>query len=259
MVPFAGWEMPVQYEGVIPEHRAVRTDCGVFDVSHMGELEVEGPRAHELLQGLLSNDLDRVAAGRSAVHAADERARRDRRRPDRLPARSAPLPAGRQRLEPRGRLRVAARARDPRLGRPRRLRRVRAARRPGPARARAARPAGRASVHLAGGRARRRRVHGQLHRLHGRARGGADDDGRRRPGAVGPSRRPRSRARAGSAPATRCGSRPASRCTATTSGRTPTRSPPGSAGRARSRRTSRARTSSGGSRSAARRSAWRRS
>ncbi len=43
MVPFAGWEMPVQYEGVIPEHRAVRTDAGVFDVSHMGELEVEGP------------------------------------------------------------------------------------------------------------------------------------------------------------------------------------------------------------------------
>jgi aminomethyltransferase len=63
MVPFAGWEMPVQYEGVIAEHRAVRTDCGVFDVSHMGELEIEGPRAHELLQGLLSNDLDRVEPG----------------------------------------------------------------------------------------------------------------------------------------------------------------------------------------------------
>src|ERR687886_441491 len=57
LVPFAGWEMPVQYEGVIPEHRAVRRDCGVFDVSHMGELLVEGPRAQELLQGLLSNDL----------------------------------------------------------------------------------------------------------------------------------------------------------------------------------------------------------
>ena len=63
MVPFAGWEMPVQYEGVIEEHRAVRTDCGVFDVSHMGELEVEGPRAAELLQSLLSNDLDRVDVG----------------------------------------------------------------------------------------------------------------------------------------------------------------------------------------------------
>ena len=63
MVPFAGWEMPVQYEGVITEHRAVREDCGVFDVSHMGELEVEGPRARELLQSLLSNDLDRIEPG----------------------------------------------------------------------------------------------------------------------------------------------------------------------------------------------------
>jgi aminomethyltransferase len=65
LVPFAGWEMPVQYEGVIPEHRAVRTDCGVFDVSHMGEIEVEGPRAQELLQGLLSNDLDKVGPGQA--------------------------------------------------------------------------------------------------------------------------------------------------------------------------------------------------
>jgi aminomethyltransferase len=65
MVPFAGWEMPVQYAGVIAEHRAVRTDCGVFDVSHMGELEVEGPRAHQLLQSLLSNDLDRIGVGRA--------------------------------------------------------------------------------------------------------------------------------------------------------------------------------------------------
>jgi aminomethyltransferase len=63
MVPFAGWEMPVQYEGVIPEHRAVRTDCGVFDVSHMGQIHVEGPSAHELLQSLLSNDLDRIGDG----------------------------------------------------------------------------------------------------------------------------------------------------------------------------------------------------
>jgi aminomethyltransferase len=63
MVPFAGWEMPVQYEGVIPEHRAVREDCGVFDVSHMGEIEVEGPHARDLLQSLLSNDLDRLEIG----------------------------------------------------------------------------------------------------------------------------------------------------------------------------------------------------
>ena len=65
MVSFAGWEMPVQYGGVIPEHKAVRTDAGVFDVSHMGEIDVEGPRAHELLQSLLSNDLDRLEPGQA--------------------------------------------------------------------------------------------------------------------------------------------------------------------------------------------------
>jgi aminomethyltransferase len=63
LVPFAGWEMPVQYEGVIPEHRAVRTDAGVFDVSHMGEIEVEGPTARDLLQSTLSNDIDSLEPG----------------------------------------------------------------------------------------------------------------------------------------------------------------------------------------------------
>jgi aminomethyltransferase len=63
MVPFAGWEMPVQYDGVIPEHKAVRADCGVFDVSHMGELEVEGMHAPALLQSLLSNDLEKLEVG----------------------------------------------------------------------------------------------------------------------------------------------------------------------------------------------------
>src|SRR3984893_9532523 len=63
MVPFAGWEMPVQYEGVIQEHRAVRGGAGVFDVSHMGELEGEGPRAATFRQELLSHDLDRLEPG----------------------------------------------------------------------------------------------------------------------------------------------------------------------------------------------------
>ncbi len=63
LVPFAGWEMPVQYQGVIPEHKAVRTDAGVFDVSHMGEIEVEGPTARDLLQKSLSNDVDRLEPG----------------------------------------------------------------------------------------------------------------------------------------------------------------------------------------------------
>ncbi|HET7514177.1 MAG TPA: glycine cleavage system aminomethyltransferase GcvT [Gaiella sp.] len=63
MVPFAGWEMPVQYTGVIPEHLAVRADAGAFDVSHMGQLHVEGPMSAEFLQSMLSNDLDRLSDG----------------------------------------------------------------------------------------------------------------------------------------------------------------------------------------------------
>ena len=63
MVPFAGWEMPVQYEGVIPEHKAVREDCGVFDVSHMGRFEFEGPKVPAALQRLLSNDVEKVDVG----------------------------------------------------------------------------------------------------------------------------------------------------------------------------------------------------
>jgi aminomethyltransferase len=65
LVPFAGWEMPVQYEGVIPEHRAVRTDSGAFDVSHMGELLVEGRGARAFLQTVLSNDLDKIGEGKA--------------------------------------------------------------------------------------------------------------------------------------------------------------------------------------------------
>ena len=65
LVPFAGWEMPVQYEGVIPEHRAVRTDAGAFDVSHMGEFVVAGSGARAFLQSLLSNDLDKIGPGQA--------------------------------------------------------------------------------------------------------------------------------------------------------------------------------------------------
>ena len=63
MVPFAGYEMPVQYEGVIEEHKAVRTDAGAFDVSHMGEIHVDGPTAQAFLQEMLSNNIDRVEDG----------------------------------------------------------------------------------------------------------------------------------------------------------------------------------------------------
>jgi aminomethyltransferase len=63
LVPFAGWEMPVQYGGIREEHLSVRGACGVFDVSHMGEVETSGPQAQELLQRLLSNDLEKLAVG----------------------------------------------------------------------------------------------------------------------------------------------------------------------------------------------------
>src|SRR5919112_4740485 len=62
LVPFAGWEMPVQYGGIREEHMAVRERAGVFDVSHMGEIETSGPGAEALLQRLLSNDVSRIAA-----------------------------------------------------------------------------------------------------------------------------------------------------------------------------------------------------
>ncbi len=63
LVPFAGWEMPVQYSGIADEHRAVRTDAGVFDVSHMGELRLAGEGSRAYLQARLSNDLDRIGSG----------------------------------------------------------------------------------------------------------------------------------------------------------------------------------------------------
>ncbi len=63
LVDFAGWEMPVQYDGILEEHLRVRNACGVFDVSHMGEIETEGPQAADLLQRLLSNDVSKIQVG----------------------------------------------------------------------------------------------------------------------------------------------------------------------------------------------------
>jgi aminomethyltransferase len=64
LVDFAGWEMPVQYPpGVRAEHMAVRERCGIFDVSHMGEIETVGPQAEACLQRLLSNDVSKIAIG----------------------------------------------------------------------------------------------------------------------------------------------------------------------------------------------------
>jgi glycine cleavage system T protein (aminomethyltransferase) len=63
LVPFAGWEMPIQYAGIRPEHLAVRRAAGVFDVSHMGQVESRGPEALEFLQRVLSNEVRRIPEG----------------------------------------------------------------------------------------------------------------------------------------------------------------------------------------------------
>jgi aminomethyltransferase len=65
LVPFAGWEMPVQYAGVIDEHRTVRAAAGLFDVSHMGEIRVRGAGAEPFLQHLTPNDVAKLAVGRA--------------------------------------------------------------------------------------------------------------------------------------------------------------------------------------------------
>lgn len=65
MVEFGGWLMPVQYEGIIKEHQAVRTTAGLFDVSHMGEIEIQGNGAQELIQRLITNDIERLSPGKA--------------------------------------------------------------------------------------------------------------------------------------------------------------------------------------------------
>lgn len=65
MVPFAGYNMPVQYDGVNIEHEAVRTGVGVFDVSHMGEFLIEGPNALDLIQKVCSNDASKLTVGKA--------------------------------------------------------------------------------------------------------------------------------------------------------------------------------------------------
>ncbi|MEO5915428.1 MAG: glycine cleavage system aminomethyltransferase GcvT [Luteolibacter sp.] len=63
LVPFAGWNMPVQYTSIIDEHTAVRTKCGIFDISHMGQFIVSGPNTAAWLNGLLTNDIAKLGIG----------------------------------------------------------------------------------------------------------------------------------------------------------------------------------------------------
>src|SRR5436190_21361817 len=65
MVPFGGWDMPVQYAGITEEHVAVRTAAGLFDVSHMGEFFVDGPGAETLLMRMTPNDTSKLVPGRA--------------------------------------------------------------------------------------------------------------------------------------------------------------------------------------------------
>ena len=69
MVPFGGWDMPVEYSGLIAEHLAVRKAAGLFDVSHMGEFEIEGPGALPFLQRLTSNHVARLLDGQAQYSA----------------------------------------------------------------------------------------------------------------------------------------------------------------------------------------------
>ena len=65
MVPFAGYKMPVQYEGLVKEHHAVRSGAGLFDASHMGQLEVSGPDANASVNRLVTNDVERLTVGQA--------------------------------------------------------------------------------------------------------------------------------------------------------------------------------------------------
>ncbi|MFT4022895.1 MAG: hypothetical protein QM664_03805 [Flavihumibacter sp.] len=69
MAPFAGYNMPISYSGINDEHIAVRTNAGVFDVSHMGEFILKGPDALELIQRLTTNDASRLTAGKAQYSA----------------------------------------------------------------------------------------------------------------------------------------------------------------------------------------------
>ncbi len=69
MVDFGGWEMPVQYSGLIEEHMAVRNSVGIFDVSHMGDIQLRGPNSLAAVQRLLMNDASRLQTGQAHYSA----------------------------------------------------------------------------------------------------------------------------------------------------------------------------------------------
>ena len=65
IIDFGGWALPVQYEGILKEHKMVREKSGLFDVSHMGEILIKGEKARSFIQSILANDLDRIETGQA--------------------------------------------------------------------------------------------------------------------------------------------------------------------------------------------------
>jgi hypothetical protein len=108
MVPFAGYSMPIQYEGIIAEHRWTRESAGLFDVSHMGQLIIAGPDAEKGLETLLPADLSILKDGQASLFAAAQRRRRHHRRSDGDAARG-PFLHGRERRHQAWRHRAYAR------------------------------------------------------------------------------------------------------------------------------------------------------
>ena len=221
-MPFAGWEMPVTYEGVREEHTAVRTHAGMFDVSHMGEVEVEGPGALAFLQRVLSNDVAKIEIGGAQYSClCDEdggvlddlftyRLGGDRYL---IVTNAANHEADLAWLGRWSRgFDVAVRDVADRYA-------MLAVQGPHARASRSTRPSGielPPRMRVAAVAVGRRAGAGLRHRLHRRGRGRAADRPRGRAARSGPSCSTPASSPAGSARATRCGSRSASTCTATT-------------------------------------------
>ncbi len=230
MVPFAGFEMPVQYRGVIDEHRAVRTAVGLFDVSHMGEIDVTGARALDFVQYVTCNDAAKLVPGRAQYSGL--MTPRGTFVDDLLVHRLADdhyflvVNAANNDKDYAYLCAQVAGVRGRRGARP--LRRLGADRRPGPARARGACSRSPASpladikyYRFAEGEVAGVRGDRRAHRLHRRGRLRDLPRARRTRPRCGERCSPRAPTaasrRPASAPATRCGSRRACRSTATTS------------------------------------------
>ena len=182
--------MPVEYSGITAEHMAVRTAAGLFDVSHMGEVEIAGKGALEAVQHITSNDASKLQVGQIQYSGLTTPEGHVRRRPAGLSLRAVALPAGHQRRQHRQGLRVDHGAREGSRARHRHRqleRSLRADRRPGaegagdPADADRDRSAGDQVLLVRARRDRRRPRHRVAHRLHRRRRlrsDGAAGDGR---------------------------------------------------------------------------------